>query len=112
MKTYSLLRDDGSLAGFEVSSMWTSFGPLYRILGSIEGVTDVRRHYFSDERISFLHRGQPFVVHEPWGDNSRYWIGPRDASALEFAPILQAFQRYQSPAARIWSRVARAVGAG
>jgi len=112
MKTYPLLRDDGSLAAFEVTSTWATFGLLYRVLLSVEGIANVRRHYFSDDRISFLYREEPFIVHEPWGDNSRYWVGSREVSALDITPVHEAFQRYQGPAARIWSTVARAVGVG
>jgi hypothetical protein len=41
-----------------------------------EGVTDVKRTWFNEDRIKFLFHGEPFVVNEPFGDNSRYWIGP------------------------------------
>jgi hypothetical protein len=112
MKTYPILRDDGSLAAFEVTSMWVTFRPLYRVLRSIEGVTDVQRRYFSDDRVSFLYREEMFVVNEPWGDSSRYWVGPRDATTLDITPIHEAFRQYLAPAARVWSRVARVVGSG
>jgi hypothetical protein len=107
VKTYPICRSDGSLHAFEVSSSWATFGPLYRILRSIDGVTDVRRNFFGEDRISFSFLGVPCVVHEPWGDSSRYWIGPRandDATrALDISAIHRGFQLHQGPAARLWS---------
>jgi hypothetical protein len=108
MKTYPMRSSNGTLSGFEVTSAWVSFRPLYGILRSVEGVADVRRHYFSDDRIAFTYCGEPFVVHEAWGDNSRYWVGPAGVSTTDITPLLRAFQLYQSPAARLWSMVGRA----
>jgi hypothetical protein len=30
----------------------------------------------ADEFCRFYVEGQLFVIWEPWGDNSRFWIGP------------------------------------
>ena len=98
MKTYPLRRDDGSLRAFEISSTWLSFRPLYRALRSVEGVRDIHRNYFSDDRITFTFNGEPFVVNEPWGDNSRYWVGPKNAasSTADVTSIHDAFARESS----------------
>ena len=105
MKTYPILRADGSMLAFEVTSGWITFRPLFKILRSVQGVTDVRRNHFNDDRVSFLYLGEPCVVNEPWGDNSRYWVGPREAgtSLLNFSPINHAFQSHQGTLARVWS---------
>ena len=107
MKTYPILRANGTMLAFEVTSAWITFRPLFKILRSVPGVTDVRRNYFNEDRLSFMYRGQPYVVNEPWGDNSRYWIGPKAAagSSLDVGPINLAFQSHQGPAARIWSTI-------
>jgi hypothetical protein len=112
MKTYEFLGEDGALSGFEVTSAWVSFRPLFKILRSVEGVADVRRNYFSDDRITFTYYGEPFVVHEPWSDNSRFWVGPKGLAATDITPLLEAFRRYQGPAARLWSIVGRATRFG
>ena len=98
MKTYPIFRSDGSLRGFEVTSTWSAFGPLCNLLRSVEGVSDVRRNWFNDDRISFKFHGKPAVVNEPWGDNSRYWIGlehPDAAPEVDIEPLHQAFRKYR-----------------
>ena len=98
MKTYPILRSDGSLLGFEVTSAWLTFGPLFKLLRSVEGVTEVRRNWFNEDHITFRFHGKQAVVNEPWGDNSRYWIGLRDpdaATEIDIAPLHQAFKRYR-----------------
>ena len=105
MKTYPITRPDGSLRAFEITSAWVSFRPLYRILSSVQGVSDVKRNWFKNNRIIFKYRGEPFVVNEPWGDNSRYWVGPEDpdASELDITPLHQAFRNYCGVIAKVWS---------
>jgi hypothetical protein len=109
MNTYPILRPDGSMLAFEMTSSWVTFGPLFRILRSVQGVTHVRRNYFHDDRLSFLYFGEACVVNEPWGDNSRYWVGPREAetSSLDFAPINRAFEARENAFARLWSILRR-----
>ena len=105
MKTYLILRADGSTLAFEVTSSWVTFGPLFKILRSVTGVSDVRRNYLDDDRLSFTYLGEPCVVNEPWGDSSRYWVGPKEAatSSLDLGPINQAFQDQRSTGARVWA---------
>ena len=97
MKTHPILRPDGSLRGFEVTSAWITFRPLFKILRSVDGITNVRRNSTSDDRILFEFRGHPGVVNEPWGDNSCYWVGldPDMGAEVDIAPILEAFERYR-----------------
>ena len=98
MKTYPISRPDGSLCGFEITSCWLIFQPLYRLLRSVPGVTDVRRNWFNDDRVTFKFHGKEAVVNEPWGDSSRYWVGLKDPNAspeLDLAPIHEAFKRYR-----------------
>jgi hypothetical protein len=96
------------MLAFEVTSGWITFGPLYRILRSVEGVAGVRRNWLNDDRVSFIYLGQPFVVHEPRGDSSRYWIGPADTDALplDLTPLRAAFEQHRNPIARAWAKLA------
>lgn len=97
MKTYPILRPDGSLLAFEISSSWLTFRPIYRILRSVHGVADIKRNWFNEDRISFTYHGFPCVINEPWADNSRYWIGPVDTKVgINLAPLNEAFQQYRS----------------
>lgn len=98
MKTYPILRPNGSLRGFEITSAWLTFRPLLRLLRSVPGVTDVRRNWFKDDRVTFNFHGKPAVVSEPWGDNSRYWVGLQEPDAspeIDISPIQEAFKRYR-----------------
>jgi hypothetical protein len=112
MRTYPVLRESGSLLAFEISSTWLTFRPLFAILRSIEGVSDVQRCFRGDDRITFKFRGEPFTINEPWGDNSRYWVGPAnsDASTTDVSSIHNAFAQYQGPGHRFfaWLRGVRA----
>ena len=95
MKTYPITNDDGSLRGFEIA-VPLSHRPIYRTLRSVEGVTEIRRTWFNEDRIKFKFNGEPFIVWEPYGDNSRYWIGPAEPpSEQDISPIHEAFQQYR-----------------
>ena len=107
MKTHPILRADGSMLAFEVTSAWLSFRPLLKILRSVDGITDVRRNYFNEDRLTFYFCELPFVVNEPWGDSSRYWIGPKkpDNCSIDVSRINQAFSEYKGPLALLCSTV-------
>jgi hypothetical protein len=108
MKTFPQYRDDGSLHSFEITSMWISLRPIFRILRGVSGVTEVKRNWFSDDRILFNYHGIEGMVNEPWGDSSRYWIGLRtanDSVEPSIEPIHSAFQQYtQTPWVCLWQR--------
>lgn len=97
MRTYPIPRENGLLRGFEMTSTWLVFAPLIRLLRSVPGVTDVRRRWFNSDRVTFKFHGKDAVVHEPWGDNSRYWIGlkePDISTEVDISPLHEAFKRY------------------
>lgn len=102
MKTYPLKRSDGQIFAFEIPAcgLWT--GSLARLLQRAPGVTNVRRIWSDMDRLSFEVNGELFLVWEPWGDNSRYWVGPADtAVASGNAAALEAHLR-QAPAWFEW----------
>ena len=113
MRTYPLFREDGSLFAFEVTSAWFFFRPLFTALRSVPGVTKLERNYFNEDRASFMYGGERWVVNEPFGDNSRYWIGPERglSSALDARPIHEAFQNFESFRSRLWRLFGRPEGA-
>ena len=95
MTTYPIRNQDGSLRGFEITSWGSTFG-LVRLLRAVPGVTDVRRQWFNDDRVVFNFHGREAVVHEPFGDNSRYWIGLQDPDGspdIDITPLHEAFRR-------------------
>ena len=67
-----------------------------KVLQSVEGVKDVQRNWFNENRYSFSFQGRSCVVHEAFGDNDRYWIGPADLNLpLNMAPVHDAFRVFQ-----------------
>ena len=104
MRTYPLRRADGSLFAFEVTSVWVSFHSLFKVLRSVDGVTEVKRNFFNEDRASFSYGGERWVVNEPFGDNSRYWIGPERGykSMLDGSAVHEAFLKHESLARRLW----------
>ena len=113
MRTYPILRDDDHLLAFEITSVWITFHSLHKLLRSIEGVTDVRRNIWNDDRFTFSYRGVSCVVHEPWGDSSRYWIGPKipEEIALDIRPLHEAFHSYRGVFAQLWAELRAGAGA-
>lgn len=93
MKTYPLKDDTDCVVAIEVDAALCGVANLARTIGAVADVSDVVvRKPFSgsgDVRATFRYRGDEFAVTEPFGDNSRYWIGPvaknlkRDVSPIE-----------------------------
>ncbi len=97
MRTCPHVCDDGTIAYFEISNAFPwSLGLMRRVLTSVEGVSDFRRERNSDDRFSFVCFGRRCVVHEPFGDNSRYWVGPAEpAPPIDMMVIRDAFTRFR-----------------
>lgn len=80
MRTYPILKNDSIVFAFEIEHTCVSRRSIAKLLGSAESVAGVklRGHFGSsdDVRLEFTYRGQAFIVLEPFGDSSRYWIGP------------------------------------
>lgn len=84
MQTYPIRDDGGVLFAFEVDAQILG-RRLASVLGQIDGVTDVRsrRRWTGspDVHIRFQYCEREYVVWEPFGDNSRWWIGPDDTDS-------------------------------
>jgi hypothetical protein len=52
-----------------------------------------------DVHVRFRYRGATFVVWEPHGDSSRYWIGPEDPERprMDVGDLQATFDRYDPP---------------
>jgi hypothetical protein len=100
MRIYPLHKD-GRLTAFEIDNIYISVREVEQLLSTIVGVTElVRRQPFSrfdETHIKFKYQGVPFFVWEPFGDNSRYLIGPVETpGAIPDVRLLQAaFDNYQ-----------------
>jgi len=81
MKTYELLDTGGRIYAFEVNNSGLGRKGVCRVVETIPGTTIIRRpkflSWFREEVFcEFDLDGQTFVACEPYGDNSRFWIGP------------------------------------
>jgi hypothetical protein len=77
-------------------------GKIAELLAQVDGVSDVRtRKLFGsspDIHVEFKCLGTDFVVYEPFGDSSRYWIGPKGEQnyfSVSIEKIEEIFKRYQ-----------------
>lgn len=107
MKTFPVASDDGKLqVGFEIENAYATPSEVAGVLRAIAGVSEIRRGgswlSSTDIRLTFSFNGKPFVVLEPFGDNSRYFIGPElQAPADDQIEIIEnAFRAYRPSVAR------------
>ena len=77
MRTYPL-QATGALHAFEVSNIWLQPSAIARLVRSQGAEVTYKRRLFrsGDVHLQFQFKGKEFHVIEPFGDNSRYWIGP------------------------------------
>jgi hypothetical protein len=87
MDTFPLIRSSTVPPyAFEIENAYVSARRVARILDSISGVANIRvkkPFHRSEYRVEFDYNQRKFVVWEPFGDNSRFWIGPKDSAALD-----------------------------
>ena len=112
MRTYPALETSGRLIAFEIPNLAMA-GVVARVLRTADGVADIRvRRMFGpfhqDVHIRFRYRGVEHVVVEPWGDNSRLWIGPEDTNApdLDISALELAFKAWRP---RLWRRLGNVI---
>jgi hypothetical protein len=108
MQTHPILTKEGTRSpAFEVENVYIGLATIARLLAQVQGVTDVKQRKMfaksSDVHVNFKYRGQPWIVWEPYGDNSRYWIGPQDhvESEVGATELEDAFKRHSPPFHRV-----------
>jgi hypothetical protein len=104
MKTYPQFSSDRRRKfAFEITKAYIARAAIAGLLCEVEHVSDVeRRKIFSgaaDVHLSFRYKGQPYIVWEPCGDSSRYWIGPGPETErdTDITPIETVFRGYRPP---------------
>jgi hypothetical protein len=103
VKIYPVYAEDGQkTSAFEIEHIYISLTTIARLLAKVDGIMGIHiRKMFagrSDVHIEFNYHGQPYVVWEPYGDNSRYWIGPEDeavGAVNDIAELECAFKYYK-----------------
>lgn len=103
MKTYSIKNEQGQCWAFEIENAYIRPRTIAALLAGVRGIADLRlRKPFSspsDIHLRFRYRDREFVVWEPYGDNSRYWIGPADEedTSIDATDLRAVFDRYAPP---------------
>ena len=103
MITYPISGDGVPVRAFEIENVYIGLKQISELLKSVSGVSDVRmRKLFSGNsviHIEFSYLDTDCIVWEPYGDSSRYWIGPKDdkSSAVDMKNIQSAFDGYKTP---------------
>lgn len=99
MRTYPL-QVSGATYAFEVSNIGLGPRSIARLVRSKGAQVTYRSRLFgpSDLRLRFRYKGREFQVVEPFGDSSRYWIGPVEegpTATPEVAELNEAFSQYR-----------------
>ena len=105
MDTYSIVdpKKGSRPFAFEIENAYVSRRAVAHLLGRLDGVTDVgfggRFGSSNDVRVEFKYRNRDYIALEPFGDNSRYWIGPKETaeSVDDIGELENAFKRYKPP---------------
>jgi hypothetical protein len=92
VRTWINHREDGGVSGFDISSLHSTM-TVARVLRSVPGVSDVRRHWFAEVPLTFTYQGVHCSAFEMFGDNSRITIGADTPVNLDWEPVRTAFER-------------------
>lgn len=102
MKIFELKREDGHVFAFEINNAYIYPKKIAELLKTVNGVSNINlRKPFSsssDIHLQFKYHGIDFIVWEPYGDSSRYWIGPfRNNDFVDVGLLEEIFKKYQPP---------------
>ena len=93
MRTYDLTDQQGRVFAFEIDNVWMDRASVAAVVRTIPGARLKELHvswFGPDEFCEFEVGGITFVAWEPYGDNSRYWIGPRPPEFSEHTATIRA----------------------
>jgi hypothetical protein len=101
MKTFHEVDDTtGKIVAFEIENVYISPSTVASVLSGVKGVSDVRRRrifsVWDEVHVRFRYRDAECVVREPFGDNSRFWVGQEDVvEAVDMSEIERAFIKHR-----------------
>ena len=102
------------MTGFEVPNIYfPSSASVSRFFAKCPGVqvTKKRKMFESgnEGHAELAYEGTTFIVWEPFGDNSRYWIGPKEDSKIEVDSLRRLHEfvssNWPGPVSRLLSYV-------
>ncbi len=100
MKIYDIKDNQGKVFAFEVSNFGLGRHGVCLVVETIPGATLVRRPTFlswfrESTFCEFVVDGEIYEADEPYGDNSRYWIGSKPPRSLpQTERVREAFARW------------------
>ena len=97
MKVHDLKDKQGRVFAFEVPNTLLTRRGVCRLIRAIPGahLLSGRAELRQEEFCTFEVQGQKFKAWEPWGDSSRYWIGPEPPGWCEQISVVRdAFIRH------------------
>ena len=99
MRVYDINDKHGQLFAFEIDNGSIERSDVAALVQSIPAAQVVGLHpsWRDPEAFcEFIVGGEGFVVAEPYGDSSRYWIGPRDAGvATQLEAVRTVFAQHR-----------------
>lgn len=107
MQTFPLTDpESGVTYAFEIEMAYISPKRIAKLLAESPYTSNVKcRRLFgpdAETHVTFTYNGSNYIVWEPYGDNSRYWIGPKDEMerSVDITPIEDVFRIYKPPLIR------------
>jgi hypothetical protein len=102
MKVYDVHDEQGRIQSFEIENSPISRGAVIKILKTIPGLIVKRSpawfRFGEEDFCEFELGGTIFQASEPWGDSSRFWLGPSSGSYSEKILVVKdAFVRHSAP---------------
>ena len=102
METYPIKDNNELQFGFEIDKVYIGPKKIAQLLLEVPAVTNIecRRMFdFGNEiHVEFEYLSEKFVVWEPHGDSSRYWICPRNKQPLgeiDISALEWVFKQYR-----------------
>ena len=100
MRVRDLPNSEGKTNAFEVSNLLLTRSRACKVAGAIAGAKIMKRSRLfrdTDEFCIFTIGPDEFAIEEPFGDNSRYWIGTKDGKSSQSLPLVRrAFEEHKS----------------
>jgi hypothetical protein len=100
MKIYDIKDNQGNVFAFEVSNFGLGRHGVCRVVETIPGAVLVRKPKFlswfrESSFCEFIVDGEIYEADEPFGDNSRYWVGPKPPRSLpQTEKVREAFAHW------------------
>ena len=93
MRTFDIKNENGDLIGFEVQNLFIGRNKVVKTIASITGSEILLRPRLFDGAEIFCEfrlEGENFIVEEPFGDNSRYFIAHKNGAKTEQLNIVKS----------------------